>query len=109
MAIKHAQLAIAELLSLGRFAYMKTLLLVGMLLTVVGCGPRLTEAEVVNIARRTAEEHGKRVDDYLSPKVDWRSGKWWVFFDHKVPSYPCAHFFVHVNDKTKDALYLPGE
>ena len=100
---------VAELGSLGRFTRMKTLLLVGMLLTVVGCSPRLTEAEVVSIARRAAEEHRTRVDDYQSPKVSLRSGEWWVFFDHKPPGYPGGHFFVRVNDKTKDALYLPSE
>lgn len=88
---------------------MKDLLLVGILFAIAGCRPHRSEAEIVDIARRTAQANQKRIEDYQTPKVSLHAGEWWVFFAHKPPGYAGGHFFVRVNDETKEARYLPGE
>ena len=74
-------------------------------------GARLSTAEVIRIARQTAELHGIDLGKYKEPEAHYdhtsRDGSWFVFFDGRVPM-PGNHFGVMVDDRTGEAQLHRG-
>jgi hypothetical protein len=72
----------------------------------------LTTQEVVQLARRAAENAGYRLDEFEAPMVDFEpfvhDKKWFVFFYGKVPA-PGNHFLVIIDDESRAVRVWPGE
>jgi hypothetical protein len=71
----------------------------------------LTETGVLVIARHLAEQKGEVLKDYQPPKVgfDSATAQWYLWFDHKPVRVPGDYFGIRINDRTGDAVFIPGE
>jgi hypothetical protein len=72
-------------------------------------GPQLKESEAVQVAAETAKKHGRRMEEYKLKDVryDSQTRMWLIRFVHVRQGFTAFH--VQVNDKTRDAPYLPRE
>ena len=73
-------------------------------------GALLGQAEVIRIAKQTAERQGVRLRDFKEPRVRYELSQnrtWFLLFDGKRPM-PGNHFFVSVDDRTGEAVLIGG-
>ena len=73
-------------------------------------GPRLTAAEVVELANAEAHREGYNPRDYQRPQADYIAPNetWSVSYDQKYADGFGNHFSVSVEDKTKKASFTAG-
>jgi len=73
--------------------------------------PRLSMAEVIRIARATAERQGVHLQEYKEPEAHYefvrKDKRWIVFFDARI-ARPGDHFSVSVDDQTGEARFHGG-
>jgi hypothetical protein len=89
--------------------------IVATLAVFAGCrgdSARLSQTQVISIAKQAAEAEGRRLADYKEPEAHYefteKDKSWSVFFDGKVPM-PGNHFLVYVDDQTQKTKLMPGE
>jgi hypothetical protein len=93
-----------------------------VLFAIIGCteanrdqapGARLTQEEVIQIAKDTAKSDGYDLGKYNMTGCHYeftrKDNTWTVFFELKPPTPPGGHFMVLVDDRTKKATLVPGE
>jgi hypothetical protein len=73
-------------------------------------GPRLTAAEVIELANAEANKRGYKVGEYQRPQADFTAADetWSVSYDQKYADGFGKHFSVSVEDKTKKASIAAG-
>ena len=76
--------------------------------------PQLTSAEVIALADVHARKEGYRLSDYTRFKPGYHPeiGEWIIIYDHKPDKNGMTtvgnHFSIHIDDRTKEASFLPG-
>ncbi len=74
-------------------------------------GARLSTTEAIDIAKRTAERKGVDLRDFHEPEAHYefvfKNKTWFVSFQGLVPAIG-NHFSVYVNDRTREAEFIPG-
>jgi len=75
-------------------------------------GARLSTAEVIRIAKQTAERQGVDLRRYKEPEAHYeftrKDKSWFVSFDGRV-AMPGNHFSVSVDDQTGEARFFGGK
>ena len=70
-------------------------------------GARLAPSEVLDLARRAAQNAGAHLDEYKKPDLSYqtvRANTWQVFFDANTRDV--KSFYVYVDDKTEETHYI---
>lgn len=96
--------------------------LFGFLIAALGCtnpkidhepNTNLTKAEVILIAKETAQIDGYDIGKYNMTACHYEFTRkyhtWTVFFELKPPTPPGGHFMVSVDDQTKKATLAHGK
>jgi len=71
-------------------------------------GARLSPREVIHIAGIAAEREGRMLRDYKTPEASYESVRpktWQVFFDGQNTAAG-KHFYIYVEDQTKETRYF---
>ncbi len=74
--------------------------------------PKLDQKSAIFIARAVASSHGINLSLYSDPKTavfdEGDHWLWHVLFMEKVQRYPGQHFSIELNDRTAEAVLIPG-
>jgi hypothetical protein len=107
----HCSARLSVMRTLTRFS----LALTTALILAAGCAhsPNMSQADVIRLANRAAEDAGYKLAGYKAPETHYefvrKDKTWTVFFVMKPPTPAGGHFQVWVDDRTGKTEVMRGE